>query len=179
MQAAHAAIVPVDTDLASPPDNYSDSLDIVGDLPHARHLDRAALLEMARTDVGPATIECYSGRHIRDVGQQRGVLLTELLDIAGMKGLPRAQCKQLVIAVHAADGYVCLFTWHELYNSPIGQGAMLVVEQDGEVLPASAGGLQLLSLGDLRLGPRRAVAVRRIEVRRWASAAPTSPAASR
>lgn len=162
--AAHA----VDRhDTAQAAGNYSDSVDIYGDLPHARRLDRDTLLGMARNITGPATIACYTGRHIRDVSHQRGVLLTDLLDLAGMTALPRAQCKQLIVAVHAADGYVCLFTWHELYNSPIGHGAMLVVEQDGDVLPASAGGLQLMSPADLRLGPRSAVAVQAIEVRRW------------
>nr|WP_315592359.1 hypothetical protein [uncultured Cupriavidus sp.] len=165
MQTALAAPAKIDTA------NYSDSIEIHGDLPHARRFDRAALLDMARATVGPAAIACYTGRHIRDVSQQRGVLLTDVLDMAGMKALPRSQCKQLVIAVRAADGYVCLFTWHELYNSPIGQGAMLIVEQDGELLPASTGGLQLISLGDLRLGPRCAVAVEQIEVRRWSAPA--------
>ncbi len=147
--------------------NYSDAVDVFGDLPYARRFDRESLLGLAQISAGAATVECYTGRHIRDVSQQRGVLLTALLDEAGMKTLPRAQCKQLIVAVHAADGYVCLFTWHELYNSPIGERAMLLVEQDGEILPIAAGGVQLTSLGDLRLGPRSAVAVTAIEVRRW------------
>ncbi|WP_066741113.1 hypothetical protein [Cupriavidus sp. D384] len=175
MQAAAAALDAVSAVDPNDPyftkhTHYSDCIEIRGDLPGVRRFDRDALLALPRTSAGPATIECFTGRHIRDVHEQRGVLLTDLLDLAGMKGLPRAQCKQLVIAVHAADGYVCLFTWHELYNSPIGRGAMLVVEQDGEVLPAPGGGVQLTSLEDLRLGPRSAVAVKAIEVRRWAAA---------
>ena len=174
MQAAPAALDVVDAVTADDPyftkhTHYSDAIEVLGDLPGGRRFDRDALLALPRTSAGPATIECFTGRHIRDVHQQHGVLLTDLLDLAGLKGLPRAQCKQLVIAVHAADGYVCLFTWHELYNSPIGRGAMLVIEQDGEILPAAGGGVQLTSLEDLRLGPRSAVAVKAIEVRRWAA----------
>lgn len=148
---------------------FSDSILIDGVLPHGRRFDRDELFAMASAVVGPARIECYSGRHIRDVRRLRGVLLTELLDAAGMPTLPRGHCKRLVVATRAADGYVCLFTWHELYNSPVGQGAMVVVEQDGEPLPAAAGGLQLISLGDRRLGPRQAMAVTGIDVRPWAS----------
>ncbi len=140
---------------------------IDGDLPNGRRIWREELLAMARTHAGPASIACYSGRHIREVNRLRGVLLTELLDAAGMPLLPRSRCKQLVIAVLAGDGYACLFSWHELYNSPIGKGAMLLVEQNGERLPEAAGGLQLISLQDLRLGPRQAVAVNRIAVRAW------------
>ncbi|CAG2156443.1 hypothetical protein [Cupriavidus numazuensis] len=151
--------------------HYSDSVVIDGVLPHGRRIGRPELLAMARTHGGPTTIECYSGRHIRDVRQLRGVLLTELLDAAGMQTLQRSRCKQLVIAVLAGDGYACLFSWHELYNSPIGKGAMLLVEQDGNTLPTTAGGLQLISLHDLRLGPRQAIAVNRIAVRAWNSTA--------
>jgi hypothetical protein len=150
--------------------HYSDSLSIDGILPHGRRYEREDLLDLAGTHRGPVTIECFSGRHIRTVSHLRGVLLTDLLDAAGMQSLPRSQCKRLVIAVMAGDGYACLFSWHELYNSDIGNGAMLLVEQDGDLLPATAGGLQLISLQDRRLGPRQAIAVNRIAVRDWQTA---------
>ncbi|MGO4302522.1 molybdopterin-dependent oxidoreductase [Cupriavidus sp. RAF12] len=147
--------------------NFSVSLVIDGALPSCGRLDRDTLLKLADVSAGPATIQCFSGRHIRDVGQFRGVPLTRLLDMAGMQSLPRSQCKQFVIAAQAGDGYACLFTWHELYNSPIGAGVLILVEQDGEILPLAAGGLQLISLHDTRLGPRQAIALNRISVTRW------------
>lgn len=147
--------------------HFSDSVELAGALPHCRHIGRSELLAMPATAGGPLVVECYSGRHIRRVSRLRGVLLTDLLDLAGMPTLPRSQAKQMVIAVQAGDGYACLFSWHELYNSPIGEGAMLVVEQDGVQLPAAAGGLQLMSLRDRRLGPRQAIAVQRISVWPW------------
>ncbi|MCY1227739.1 hypothetical protein D3C81_755770 [compost metagenome] len=150
--------------------HYSDSLSIVGALPHGRQYAREDLLAIAGTHRGPFTIECYSGRHIRTVSDLCGILLTDLLDAAGMQSLPRSQCKRLIIAVMAGDGYMCLFSWHELYNSDIGLGAMLLVEQDGQFFPQSAGGLQLISLGDRRLGPRQAIAVNQIVVRAWQGA---------
>lgn len=147
--------------------HYSDTLSIHGLSQHPRLLSRHDLLEMAQADAGPISIACFSGRHIRNVSYVRGVHLTDILNAAGMQALPRSHCKKLIVAVHALDGYVCLFTWHELYNSPIGRGAMLLVEQDGEHFPEFGGGLQLVSLGDLRLGPRQALAVGRLEVRKW------------
>jgi len=150
--------------------HFSDSIAVTGVLPGSRSFGRDELLALADVRSGPATIACYSGRHVRDLGGMRGVRLTALLDAAGMQSLPRAVCKRLVIAALAGDGYACLFTWHELYNTPVGEGAIVMVEQDGVALPPSAGGLQLVSLGDLRLGPRQASAVNRIEVRGWQAA---------
>lgn len=149
-------------------EHFSDGITITGLGAAARRFGRAELEQMAVAESGPVSIICYSGRPIRDVARIRGVRLTDLLDAAGLTALPRSECKQLIVAVRARDGYTSLFTWHELYNSPIGEGAMLLVEQDGELLPASAGGLQLISLGDTHLGPRQALAAEAIEVRRWA-----------
>lgn len=147
--------------------HFSDGLDVEGVLPHGRRFGRQELLALADAQGGPATVECFSGRHIRRTGPLRGVRLTTLLDLAGMQALPRSQCKQLVIAAIAGDGYACLFTWHELYNSPLGAGVLAVVEDDGEIMPARAGGLQLVSLHDLRLGPRQAHALQGLTVKPW------------
>lgn len=154
--------------------HFTDSVVIEGVLPKGRNFAREELIALAQPYGDHVTVECYSGRHIRTVRHMRGVLLTRLLDEAGMPLLPRSKCKQMIVAVTARDGYACLFTWHELYNSAIGKGAMLLVEQDGCVLPATAGGLQLISLRDLRLGPRQAAAVTGISVRYWNAAANTS-----
>lgn len=146
---------------------FADSITVDGIVPTPRQFERADLLAMATVNTGPTTILCYTGRHVRDAGALRGVPLTALLDAAGLQTLPRSTCKQLVIAARAGDGYVCLFTWHELYNTPTGAGALVLVEQDGELLPPKSGGLQLISLNDLRLGPRQAMAVERISVNVW------------
>lgn len=151
--------------------HYSDSICVQGMGLAKRVFGRAELAKMASVTADSLSVACYSGRHIRDVSQVRGVRLIDLLDAWGLGALPRSQCKQLVFAVGARDGYICLFTWHELYNTPGGQTAILLVEQAGEAFPASAGGLQLISLGDLRLGPRQALVVDRLEIGQWEPAA--------
>lgn len=144
----------------------SDTLTISG-LEQPLGLDAAALAGCADVVGGPATIHCYSGRHVREVRHWRGVRVTRLLDLAGMQALPIGRRKQSVIAVVAKDGYRCLFTWHELYNTAVGSGVILVVEEDGVAFDPDLGGLHLVSLRDLRLGPRQALAVSGIEVRQW------------
>lgn len=84
-----------------------------------------------------------------------------------MQAQPMSDRKQSIVSVVAKDGYRCLFTWHELYNTTVGEGVVLVVEEDGLAFDPDLGGLHLVSLGDLKLGPRQALAVCGIEVRRW------------
>ncbi|VCU68101.1 hypothetical protein PIGHUM_00149 [Pigmentiphaga humi] len=146
--------------------HFSDSLVVEGPGSTLR-LDAAELVRLADFQTGPVQVCCFSGRPIREIGRLRGVPLAKLLDLAGMAALPRSRSKQLVVAAEARDGYVCLFSWHELYNTALGAGAVVAVEQDGVLLPAAAGGLQLLSLGDRTLGPRQASALWRVAVRSW------------
>lgn len=167
MSPMPATDLPDAANLSVGPRHYSDSVTLRGLGPAPRVFARAELEQMAGVVADALSIACYSGRHIREVGHARGVPLTALLEASGLGALPRSQCKQMVLAVGARDAYTCLFTWHELYNTPGGQGALLLVEQDGVAFPASAGGLQLISLGDLRLGPRQAMAVDRLDVCRW------------
>lgn len=108
--------------------HFSDCLSVHGMESCERHFDRNDLLEMARTNARPVSINSFSGRHIPDVRRVRGVRLTEILDAVGTQTLPRSKCNHLIIAAHANNGCVCLFTWHELYNTPTGQGAMVLVE---------------------------------------------------
>jgi hypothetical protein len=147
--------------------HYSNQIELTGVLPGNRTLPEAEILVLADVHVGDLAVQCYSGRHVRALESARGVRLTTLLDLAGMQTLPVGQRKRCLIVAQAADGYACLFTWHELYNTPVGEGVLVLVEQDGVLLGAEAGGLQMVSLHDLRLGPRQAAALTRIDVQRW------------
>ena len=65
----------------------------------------------------------------------------------------------------ASDGYRTVFSWAELYLSPIGDGVLIVYERDGAALPETEGPLALVSLKDTRPGPRHVKWLRTIEVR--------------
>lgn len=147
--------------------HFSNQIELTGVLPGNRTLPGTEMLALANVSIGDLSVQCYSGRHVRSLESARGVRLTTLLDLAGMETLPVGERKRCLIVAHAADGYACLFTWHELYNTPVGEGVLVLVEQNGVQLGAEAGGLQLVSLGDLRLGPRQASALTRVEVQRW------------
>ena len=70
-----------------------------------------------------------------------------------------------MVIVTASDGYHAIFSWAELYLSPIGEGAMIVYERDGAPLADNEGPLALVSLKDLRPGPRHVKWLKSIELR--------------
>ena len=69
----------------------------------------------------------------------------------------------------ATDGYVAVFSWAELFLSPIGDGAMVVFERDGASLAANEGPFAIVSLKDTQPGPRHVKWLERLELRRVAN----------
>jgi DMSO/TMAO reductase YedYZ molybdopterin-dependent catalytic subunit len=97
-----------------------------------------------------------------------GVLLTELLDKAGLRSERKNDWRRLYVVATASDGYKAVFSLGELFNSRIGRGAMVVFERNGKPIDDSEGRIALVSTEDDRVGPRHVKWLKRIEVRRIA-----------
>jgi molybdopterin-dependent oxidoreductase-like protein protein len=95
-----------------------------------------------------------------------GVLLTEVLDRAGLRSERKDDWRRLYVVATASDGYKAVFSWGELFNSRIGRGALVVFERRGKPVDDSEGRIALVSTEDDRIGPRHVKWLRRIEVRR-------------
>jgi DMSO/TMAO reductase YedYZ molybdopterin-dependent catalytic subunit len=95
-----------------------------------------------------------------------GVLLRDVLTSAKPIEKERHDLRRSVVVATATDGYQAVFSWAELFLSPIGEGALIIFERDGAPLPASEGPLALVSLRDTQPGPRHVKWLAKIEIRR-------------
>lgn len=95
-----------------------------------------------------------------------GVLLRDVLTSAKPIEKERHDLRRSIVVVTASDGYQAVFSWAELFVSPIGEGALVIFERDGSPLPASEGPLALVSLRDTQPGPRHVKWLEKIEIRR-------------
>ncbi|GAB3629577.1 putative oxidoreductase, molybdopterin binding protein [Pandoraea terrae] len=138
---------------------------VVSGLVDRRHsFDLAALMRLPTQLTGPLDVVCLSGRPVRSVGEYKGVRLTALLDLARLR-LPHARdFARAYVLAQGADGYTVMFSWHELYNTPVGVGALVVYERDGQPLADDDGGIGLLSTCDLRVALRQVRALTRLTV---------------
>jgi len=101
-----------------------------------------------------------------EAGAYAGVRLADLLDEARIRSdAPRALRRTYVVAV-ATDGYQAVFSWGELYNTPVGRSVIVAIERDGKPLLDGEGQFALVSLADERPGPRHVKWLRQIDVRR-------------
>jgi hypothetical protein len=98
-----------------------------------------------------------------------GHLLRDLLLNAGLGGPADRGARASVIEVVATDGYRALFSWGELFNTPIGDQVLVITQQDGKPLDPVAGPVALRSLADLRPGPRHVRNLCGVVVRRSTS----------
>ena len=94
-----------------------------------------------------------------------GCLLRDVLERAKPIDKNRLDLRSSVVIVTASDGYRAIFSWAELYLSPIGDGALVVYERDGATLPLDEGPLALVSLKDTRPGPRHVKWLQSVELR--------------
>ncbi len=95
-----------------------------------------------------------------------GVFLKDVLAAAKPIEAEHHTLRQSYVLAKSTDGYFALFTWAELFISPIGDGALLVYLRDGTPLGDDEGGIALISVRDTRSGPRYVKWLSSIDFRR-------------
>ena len=100
-----------------------------------------------------------------DRRQYVGVLLRDVLDRARLTERQPRGLRRSIAVVTAKDGYRTVFSWAELYLSPIGDGVLLVYQRDGEPLGEGEGPIALVSLKDTSPGPRHVKWLQSIDIR--------------
>jgi DMSO/TMAO reductase YedYZ molybdopterin-dependent catalytic subunit len=79
-----------------------------------------------------------------------GCLLRDVLAAAKpVESKPRELRKSYVVAI-ASDGYEVVFSWAELFVSPVGDSVFVVYERDGSPLPDDEGRIALIVVTDTR-----------------------------
>jgi len=101
-----------------------------------------------------------------EAGGYGGILLPELLREAAIKEDERHAMRRTYVVAFATDGYQAVFSWGELFNTPVGRSVLVAYERDGAPLRDGEGKFALVSLADERTGPRHVKWLNRIDVRR-------------
>jgi len=138
-----------------------------------------------RLSLGVADLRRLPVQQIEDVRQVRvagapaadsgathryaGVLRRDVIAAAKPVERERQDLRRSIVVATAADGYMTVFSWAELFLSPIGDGAMVVFERDGAPLAANEGPFAIVSLKDTQPGPRHVKWLERLELRRIAN----------
>ncbi|RYE30845.1 MAG: molybdopterin-binding protein [Sphingobacteriaceae bacterium] len=86
--------------------------------------------------------------------QLKGVLLKDVLShtvfaVSGPKLL-----STLYFVCSAADGYTVVYSWNELYNTPVGNQVFILMEKNGKKAEQLPENIQMASMMDFKTGRR-------------------------
>lgn len=138
-------------------------LSVVGEVVQPLALGRNDLLAWPRQTYNEDRRVGQGGKEVTLAVQYQGVPLRELIERAGLKPDRRA-VRRAVVLLTARDGYQASYSWGELFNSPLGDGVVVVLRQGNDELLDTDGLPALRSLQDLRPGPRHVRWLQRVEV---------------
>ena len=116
--------------------------------------------------VGSMPVVCQSGATTSTIDSLKGVLLRDVLEKAAVVSKEHNDVKKMAVIATATDGYSVVFSWSEIFNSPVGDGVVVFFEKNGRPLDEEEGRIALISAKDLRTGPRHVKWLTRIDVRK-------------
>ena len=142
----------------------SPRLAVGGWVRHPLRLDASHLEAMEWTAVGDFDVICTLDGSHGVLSPVRAVRLCDLIEQAQPAFEKRTDFKRVAIVAERDEGYRALFSWAEVFNSPLGAGIVVAFAVPAAPLPANAGAFALLARHDLATGPRYVRGLRSIEL---------------
>lgn len=137
---------------------------IIGRVAQPLAIPYTTLCAMDTVDTGTLPMICGSGEPKGKIGNCRGVLLAELINLAEVVVLEHNDTKKMYVVVASDDGYKTVFSWQEIFNSANGEGILVILEKDGQPLYQGNGEVDLLSSRDHLSGPRYVRRLKTVEI---------------
>lgn len=146
----------------------TQNITITGAVEHKLKLGVDDLRKFPPQQVGELPMVCQTGANLGQMENLKGVLLRDILDQAKVVSKEHNDVKKTIIIATASDGYKVVFSWSEVFNSPVGDGVMVFFEKDGVPLADDEGRIAMVSTKDIRTGPRHVKWLKTIEVKKIA-----------
>lgn len=144
----------------------SEQVIVTGAVEQPLRLTVADLRQFPPQQVGETPLICQSGASVGKLERLKGVLLRDVLEKAVLQSKAHNDVKKMAVIATASDGYTVVFSWGELFNSPLGEGVIVFFEKDGQPLGDDEGRIALVSAKDTRTGPRHVKWLKSLDVRK-------------
>lgn len=154
--------------VANPAQYMTESITVSGAVENALKLQVDDLRKFPPQQVGEVPLICQTGANMGKLENLKGVRLRDILERAAVVSRDHNDVKKMIIIATASDGYKVVYSWSEIFNSPIGDGVMVFFEKDGKPLTEDEGRIAMISTKDIRSGPRHVKWLQAIEVRKIA-----------
>ena len=146
----------------------SDSIQVSGLVAQPLKLSLDALRKLPQRELVVASTPASAGSAARPAQRFKGVLLRDVLEQAGIVSQSHFDFKKMVVVLTASDSYRIVFSWSELFKSPVGDGVLVFFEKNGQALADNEGRFALVSTQDADTSSRYVKWLKAIDVRRVA-----------
>ncbi len=124
------------------------------------------LTKYAEITIGDVTITNHLGEKKSEQKALKGVLLKEVLQKIEINADSPKVLSEFYFQCKAADGYLVVFSWNELFNSPTGESVFLITSKNAIKINDLDESILMVSSKDYKTGRRYVKALTSIEVKR-------------
>lgn len=137
-------------------ENYkiSTEIEVSGLVENNIKLDVKELEKMSYFKSGSTPVVCMSGETKDSVESYEGVLLRDIVDKAILKINSRKEYNNIYFKVISTDGYEAIFSYNEVFNTKLGDNIIVFYKKNGNYLEDYQGKIALISIDDIKNGPR-------------------------
>ncbi len=146
----------------------TESFLIRGDLQKEWLVDIPAILSMGEEPLPDLVITNHLGAPKSTYRGLKGVSLKKLLEKLTLDTTDPKLFSTYYFVLEASDGYKVVYSWNELFNTPVGEKIFLVTAKDGKTIRSLDDRIQVISQADQRTGRRALKGLAFITVRKAA-----------
>lgn len=144
----------------------TDQIQIFGLTDSSFSVSFESIAKQKSVKIGNFKITNHSGEFKKEYKRLKGVPLLPILEKAKIRAKNPKDLSEYYLVFKASDGYTVVFSWNELFNTPVGQSVYIATEADGKPLSDSPERVLMITTRDFRTGRRHVKGLSSIEVRR-------------
>jgi hypothetical protein len=114
-----------------------------------------SLLKYEAKEIGDIKVTDHTGTIKHQDDKLKGVLLKDILNHStwAVTGGPHV-FSSLYFSCIGTDGYAVVYSWNELFNTPVGDNVYILIEKNGVKIDAMPESIQMASMLDYKTGRR-------------------------
>ncbi|MCG3692289.1 molybdopterin-dependent oxidoreductase [Aliarcobacter butzleri] len=132
----------------------STQVEVSGLVKNTLNLDVEELEKLSYFKSNSTPLVCMSGETKDNVESYEGVLLKDIIDKAVVDIKSKKDFNKIYIQVISKDGYETIFSYNEVFNTKLGDNIIVFYKKNGKYLENYQGKIGLISIDDIKNGPR-------------------------
>ena len=144
----------------------TEEFSVTGEIKTELILTLGDLEKQSSTPIPDVVITNHQGAPRGTAKQLKGILIKELLKDLELKEESPKLFSEFYLVFIAEDGYRVVYSWNEIFNSPLGDQLFLITSRDGKSLKEMEERILILTPTDFKTGRRHIKGLSKIVVKR-------------